>query len=217
MQSLTSSTACSPLRLRFRRVALLALIGLALVSVRATAQDATAVERYLEHVRFLASPEMRGRGAGMPELGRAAAYIANQFRQIGLKPAGEDGSFLQPFEVTTDATMGERNSLRVSRNRGSVDLKVGEEFIPINFSASGEVEGQVVFAGYGATAEEFHYDDYFHFDVTDKIVLLLRYEPDFFRDGRRRRRRARRAPKGPSVYAALALDRQGDPGAQPGS
>ena len=184
MQSLTSSTACSPLRLRFRRVALLALIGLALVSVRATAQDATAVERYLEHVRFLASPEMRGRGAGMPELGRAAAYIANQFRQIGLKPAGEDGSFLQPFEVTTDASMGERNSLRVSRNRGSVDLKVGEEFIPINFSASGEVEGQVVFAGYGATAEEFHYDDYFHFDVTDKIVLLLRYEPDFFRDGR---------------------------------
>ena len=159
------------------------------------------MERYLDHVRFLASPEMRGRGAGMPELDKAAEYIANRFRHIGLEPAGEEGSFLQPFEVTTDASMGERNSLRVSRNRGSADLELGEEFVPINFSASGEVEGQLAFAGYGATAEEFQYDDYFHFDVTGKIVLLLRYEPDFFRDdqgegeeregGRRNRRYTR--------------------------
>ena len=171
--------AAGPCPLRLPRVALLALVSLALVS--AAEQSPTPVERYLEHVRFLASPEMRGRGAGMPELDQAAEYIANRFRHIGLEPAGEDGSFLQPFEVTTDATMGERNSLHVSRNRGSVDLAVGEEFVPINFSASGEVEGQLAFVGYGATAEEFQYDDYFHFDVTGKIVLLLRYEPDFFR------------------------------------
>ncbi len=191
------STATSTSRLRFPRVALLALVSLALVSF-AAAQDAAPAERYLDHVRFLASPEMRGRGAGMPELDQAAEYIANRLSEIGLNPAGEDGSFMQPFEVTTDASMGERNSLRVSRNRGSADLKVGEEFIPINFSASGEVEGQVAFAGYGATAEEFDYDDYLHFDVTGKIVVLLRYEPDFFRDDggegeeRGRRQRGRR-------------------------
>jgi hypothetical protein len=38
----------------------------------------------------------------------------------------------------------------------------------------------VVFAGYGATAEEFGYDDYAGVDVKGKIVLLLRYEPAGF-------------------------------------
>ncbi len=136
----------------------------------------------MEHVRFLASPEMRGRGAGMPELDSAAQYIAARFRAAGLQPAGEDGGFLQPFELTTDADMGEGNAMCVDRPRGAEDLEVGKDYVPINFSASGKVEGEVVFAGYGATAEEFGYDDYFHFDVRGKIVLVLRYEPDFFRE-----------------------------------
>ena len=46
--------------------------------------------------------------------------------------------------------------------------------------ASAEVSGPVVFAGYGATAPEFNYDDYAHLDVKDKIVLMLRYEPAGF-------------------------------------
>ena len=95
--------------------------------------------------------------------------------------------------------MGDGNSLRVDRNRGTQQLDLGKDFVPINFSASGEVAGEVVFAGYGASAEEFQYDDYFHFDVRDKLVLVMRYEPEFFGDrdqqggdtgnGRRTRRR----------------------------
>ena len=38
----------------------------------------------------------------------------------------------------------------------------------------------MVFAGYGATADEFHYDDYAGLDVKDKIVVVLRYEPSGF-------------------------------------
>ncbi len=144
-------------------------------------RDPLAVERYMEHVRFLAAPEMRGRGAGMPELDKAAEYITEQFRLSGLEPAGDGGSYLQPFELTTGASMGASNSLLVERPRGDQELEVGEEYVPINFSSSGRAEGPVVFVGYGAVAEEFQYDDYFHFDVRDKIVLLLRYEPDFFR------------------------------------
>ncbi|MDE0625957.1 MAG: M20/M25/M40 family metallo-hydrolase [Bryobacterales bacterium] len=168
---------------RLLAVAVLAavLVPLPLLATPAERQS-EAVERYMEHVRFLASPEMRGRGPGMPELDEAADYIAGRFRELGLQPAGDDGSFLQPFEVTTGANMGKGNSMRVERPRGVSELEVSKDFIPINFSASGEVEGEVVFAGYGASAEELGYDDYFHFDVTDKIVLVLRYEPDFFRE-----------------------------------
>ena len=31
--------------------------------------------------------------------------------------------------------------------------------------------------GYGITANEYHYDDYAGIDVKDKIVLLVRHEP----------------------------------------
>ncbi len=182
MPSLRSGAVSRHSKFRLRAVALLATACAPFFLVSAPAEhDSEAVERYLEHVRFLAAPEMRGRGAGMPELDKAAEYIANRFRAAGLQPAGERGSFLQPFELTTGASMGEANSMRVERPRGTSELEVGKEYSPINFSASGEVEGEVVFAGYGASADELDYDDYFHFDVTDKIVLLLRYEPDFFR------------------------------------
>jgi len=171
-----------PTRLHvFFPIAALLVVAPALVATEErSAED--AVERYMEHVRFLAAPEMRGRGAGTEELDLAAEYIANRFRSHGLEAAGDDGTYLQRFELTTGAKMGESNSLRVDRISGATELELGDDFVPINFSTSGKVEGEVVFAGYGATADELGYDDFFHFDVRDKIVLVLRYEPEFFGD-----------------------------------
>jgi hypothetical protein len=42
---------------------------------------------YLDEVKFLASPQLRGRATGSPELEKAAAFIAGKFREFGLKPA----------------------------------------------------------------------------------------------------------------------------------
>ena len=44
--------------------------------------------KYLEHIKYLASDELKGRGSGTPELEKAAAYIADQFRAFGLRPPG---------------------------------------------------------------------------------------------------------------------------------
>ena len=49
--------------------------------------------------------------------------------------------------------------------------------MPFNFSHSGPLAGAVVFAGYGITAPEYHYDDYAGIDVKGKIVIILRHEP----------------------------------------
>ena len=56
-------------------------------------------ERLLEHVQYLASEELGGRGLGTPGLVKAAEYIAAKFDAAGLTPAGENGSFLQTFHV----------------------------------------------------------------------------------------------------------------------
>src|SRR5262249_5755471 len=70
--------------------------------------------RYLEHVKFLASDEMKGRGDGSPELNKAADYIASQFRTWGLRPMGDDNTYFQNFQLTTGATVGPNNDLQLN-------------------------------------------------------------------------------------------------------
>jgi len=53
--------------------------------------------RLMAHVRFLADDALRGRGAGTPELDKAADYIAKAFEEAGLEPAGDDGTYFQDF------------------------------------------------------------------------------------------------------------------------
>ena len=143
----------------------------------AFADGAFEPDRYLAHIKFLASPELKGRATGSPELEKAAAYIADQFRADGLQPPPGAASFLQPFEVTTSAKLGKGNRFEFSFGGESQSLQPGKEFIPINFSSSGKASGGVVFAGYGITAPEYNYDDYAGLDVKGKFVVVFAHEP----------------------------------------
>lgn len=138
-----------------------------------------SAERYLDNIKFLASPELKGRESGSPELEKAAQFIAAQFRADGLKPL--DGrSYLQPFEITTSAKLGRDSSLDVTVGGKTESLQLSKEFIPINFSSRGKASGGVVFAGYGITAPEYNYDDYAGLDVHGKFVIVLQHEPQEF-------------------------------------
>jgi hypothetical protein len=165
------------------------LAAAALPLVWAKRADQAQPQLYIEHVKYLASPELQGRGAGSPGLEKASKYIADQFKRFGLQPAGEKGSYWQNFRVTTDAKPGSRNELVVTSGVPST-LRLNTDYVPLSFSSEGECTGPVVFAGYGITAPELHYDDYENLQVKDKIVVLLRYEPKHFRkdnEGQQRR------------------------------
>lgn len=129
--------------------------------------------RYSADVTYLASDEMKGRGNGTPELEKAADYIADQFKRAGLRPAGEDGTFFQKFEITVGADFGQNNVMSI----GGVAMKRGEDFVPIAFSDTADFEGPLIFAGYGITAPEYKYDDYAGVDATNKIVVVFGHEP----------------------------------------
>jgi hypothetical protein len=165
------------MKLRKSVFVLAASAALAAVCFAATASVDPG--KYLDDVKYLASPELRGRGTGSPELERAAGYIAAKFHSFGLKPI-DPGGYLQAFNVTTNAKLGNENRLAYSENGKKTVLKFREDFIPFNFSSSAKVSGPVVFAGYGITAPEYNYDDYAGLDVKDKIVLILRHEPQEF-------------------------------------
>jgi len=136
-------------------------------------------QSYLAHVKFLASETMRGRATGSPELEKAAAYIAKQFKAAGLQPF-EGKSYLQAFPVTTNAKLGPGNRFEYIDGGKTTALKFEQDFVPFNFSSRAKVSGQVVFAGYGISAREYNYDDYAGLDVKDKLVLVLRHEPQEF-------------------------------------
>ena len=149
--------------------------GLILTAVALAATATIDPNLYLNDVKFLASPELRGRGTGSPELERAAAWLEHHYRELGIKPAG--ASYLQPFPVTTDASLGKANRFQFTENGSATTLEFPGEFVPFNFSETGPLKGAVVFAGYGITAPEYSYDDYAGLDVKGKIVLVLRHEP----------------------------------------
>ncbi len=135
--------------------------------------------RYLETIKTLAAPDMEGRGAGTKGIELAAHLLEQRFQSLGLDPAGTQ-VFFQPFTVTTGARLTANNGLAEEIGGKHRALKLNDDFVPFSFSSSGEATGRLVFAGYGASADEFGYDDYSGVDVKGKIVVLLRYEPSGF-------------------------------------
>jgi len=157
------------------------LLILALVVLLAASTPVPQADpaRYLNDIKSLASPEMEGRGAGTKGLTRSEHLIEQRYKELGLRPAGVNG-YAQPFKVVTGARLKSDNHFIVETAGSKKQIKIDQDFVPYSFSASGEVGAPLIFAGYGATADEFHYDDYADLDVKDKIVVVLRYEPSGF-------------------------------------
>lgn len=169
--------------MKFRHVLLRSAAALAAIGLLAAPPDLRAPrfdpDRYLSHVKFLASEELKGRGTGTPELEKAGRYIAAEFRKIGLQPLNGK-SYLQPLPVTTNAKLGKNNRFEYTLNGATKPLNPQSDFQPFNFSGSGTWTGEVVFAGFGITAPEYNYDDYAGLDVKDKFVVVMRHEPQEF-------------------------------------
>lgn len=122
---------------------------------------------------FLASDEMEGRGTAQRGLDMAAAFIAANFRLNGLKGGGPDGSWFQKFDLNVGEIRKDETSLVVRREGYEERFELLVDFYPSKNIQNLDLEGEVVFAGYGITAEELGYDDYDGLDVDGKIVLVL--------------------------------------------
>src|SRR5262245_59461318 len=118
-----------------RRTALLPLFCAAALAATPAAIDPS---RYLDDVRFLASPEMRGRASGSREVEKAAAFRAGTFHEFGLKPL-EGKSYYQAFPVTTSARLGKGNRLRFTADGAATPVQFPGDFIPLHFSSAAKV------------------------------------------------------------------------------
>ncbi|UCG62542.1 MAG: M28 family peptidase [Candidatus Zixiibacteriota bacterium] len=128
------------------------------------------------HVSVLAHDSLEGREVGEPGEWKAAQYIRAVFQSAGLEPAGDNGSYFQQFDFIKSIDPGPANSLVVN----GVELKPGEEFMPLQFSASVKFDfDDIVYVGYGITVpeDEGDYDDYRGKDVAGKAVIIMRSSP----------------------------------------
>jgi hypothetical protein len=111
----------------------------------------------------------------MPEYRECAKWIASLFEQWGLKPGGDDNTYLQayPNPYTTVFVGGELSYSYKSKGRWRKKKYVYEqEYYPGSHSGNGKRTAEVIYVGYGITAPELNYDDYADVDVKGKIILV---------------------------------------------
>ncbi len=134
------------------------------------------------HVRYLADDARKGRMTGSPEYDEAADYVAQQFEDLGLKPAGEDGGWFQAVPML--ASQIDVDSAKVVFHQDGVQKsqRWQEDFVMSGDTVRPETDitAEVVFVGFGIHAPEMNYSDYDGVDVEGKVVARFGGAPDTF-------------------------------------
>ena len=135
-------------------------------------------ERIRAHVRYLSHDLLEGRGTGQRGGDIAAEYIATQFALYGLKPAGDNGTYLQKVPMV-GITPGPETTFSLVSSNGTVDLKPLDQYVAYDQTQQpqSDVDAQIVYVGYGIEAPEYKWDDYKGADVRGKVLLMLVNEP----------------------------------------
>jgi Zn-dependent M28 family amino/carboxypeptidase len=136
-------------------------------------------EKIRAQVKFLAHDLLEGRGTGQRGGDIAAEYIATQFKLYGLKPAGDNGTYLQKVPmvgIVTEASstyslLPAKGEPLVLKNRG--DIVAMDE----TGQALTDIDVPLVWVGYGIDAPEYNWNDYKGADVKGKVLLMMVNEP----------------------------------------
>jgi hypothetical protein len=141
------------------------------------AMEAITPDGLLAHIKVLASDEFEGRAPGTKGEELSVKYIADQFKQIGLKPGNPDGTYTLEVPLA-----GIKSEPRMSFMIGdkTIDLKYPSDFVASSARLQPEIKidkSDVIFVGYGVVAPEYGWDDYKDVDVRGKTLLMLIGDP----------------------------------------
>ncbi len=143
------------------------------------AMETVNPERIRAHVRFLSDDLLEGRGTGQRGGDIAAQYIATQFALYGLKPAGDNGTYLQKVPMVGITPSPDTTFTLVPANGKPLPLKVLDDYVSYDQTQQpqSEIDAPIVFVGYGIHAPEYNWDDYKNVDVKGKVLLVMVNEP----------------------------------------
>ncbi len=130
-------------------------------------------------IKFLSSDLLEGRAPSTRGGQLAAEFIASRFAGIGLKPAGENGTYFQPVTIV-EAKVDPSAMLSISGGTGAPQsLKYSTDFVAFSGLERSDVsaDGDIIFVGYGINAPEQRWNDYAGVDVKGQIVLMMVNDP----------------------------------------
>lgn len=133
--------------------------------------------RLRNDVVWLADDARQGRRAGSEDARLVAKWLADRLSGFGLKPAGDNGGFLQSFEVPLAARAGETSLVRVQTDSGSRMVSEFKQVMPLFCSDGATAEGPLCFRGFGIESLDQQWDDFSGGEVKGSIVVLLRGTP----------------------------------------
>jgi hypothetical protein len=135
----------------------------------------------LKYVEIQCDERYQGRLTGTAGYQACAEWLADEFSEWGIAPAGEKGGWFQWFKVPYTMVLPDCGvTIHIPlKNGGNImkSYKYVTEFMPGSTSGNGEITAEVVYAGYGITAPELGYDDYKGIDVKGKIIIIERESP----------------------------------------
>jgi hypothetical protein len=151
-------------------------------------------DRMLADIRTLSGSSFNGRQTGTKDDLESAQWVAQKFLSAGLRlPHIQNGSLSLPFLTGKDGsskgamatlvpitTMPPSPALSIGKGNGLTDRQTGTDYFPIFDSPSADVQGRIVFVGYGIVDSNRGIDDYAGVDVNNSIVLFLRGKPEHY-------------------------------------
>ena len=130
--------------------------------------DSLSLATIKDTVNALAADDMQGRGTAQPGGDKAAAYLADRFAKLGLKPLGANNSYLQPIKFRETQFLPQTGF-----TIGNQSLKMGSEFFVMPpYSGDENVNTKIYFVGYGLSVPVLKRNDLAGLDVRGKIVVL---------------------------------------------
>jgi hypothetical protein len=95
-----------------------------------------------QRIHLLAHDSMGGRWTPSRELDLTAAYIANEFRRLGLRPGGDGGSYVQRYPIRQEVIAPEESALEFTGTEGTIRIAVAADAAIL--AGRGTVEGEVL-------------------------------------------------------------------------
>ncbi|WP_375418400.1 M28 family metallopeptidase [uncultured Hymenobacter sp.] len=130
------------------------------------------------HIKVLAADEFQGRKPFTPGEEKTTAYLAAEFKKLGLKP-GPDGSYFQAVPLV-EITGTPSPTLQITGQGQPLRFNYRTDFVAFTEQEKPRValtNSPLVFAGYGVVAPEYGWDDYAGLDVKGKTVVVLINDP----------------------------------------
>jgi Zn-dependent M28 family amino/carboxypeptidase len=134
-------------RQQFGFLSAAAAVSLGLLAAGCNSQASRAVPTIDDRatIRYLASPELEGRGMGTQGLDRAAAFIAGEFKHLGLRPLPGRKDFFQTFEVNYHGSpVQTKNVIGYIRGKRAKEyLVIGAHFDHLGRDGIGPMRGKI--------------------------------------------------------------------------